>query len=79
MSDILVETLDEIFEDAESKMAGGYSGLKEMVKDILESCEADDPQTDIAFQFEHLAADLDVLQKTLSDAVAAKLAAKPGM
>ena len=79
MSNIIVETVDEIFEEAENQMAGGYNGLKEMVKNIFDSCEADDPQTDIAFQFENLVADLEILQKTLSDAIAAKLAAKPGM
>lgn len=79
MSNILVETLEEIYEEAENEMAGGYGeGLKNLVKEILDSCEAEDPQTDIAFQFEHLSDDLDVLKKKLSDAISAKLSAKPG-
>lgn len=80
MSNILVETLEEIHEDAANEMAGGYGDkLKNLVSEILDSCEAGDPQTDIAFQFEHLVMDLKLLQAKLSEAITAKLATKPGI
>jgi hypothetical protein len=80
MSNILVETLEEVHQEAANEMAGGYGDkLKNLVSEILDSCEAEDPQTDIAFQFEHLAMDLKLLQTKLSEAIAVKLAAKPSI
>jgi hypothetical protein len=80
MSNILVESLDEVYETAESEMAGGGGEkLKALISGMLDSCEAEDPQTDIAFQFEHLIDDIGVVQRMLTEAVAAKLAAKPGI
>lgn len=78
MTNILTETLEEIYEDAENKMTGGYGpDLKLLISSILESCECDEPNVDIAVQMEGLRDDLGVLQTMLSEAVAAKLAFKP--
>jgi hypothetical protein len=78
MTNILTETLEEVYEDAESKMTGGYGpDLKLLISSILENCECDEPNVDIAVQMEGLIDDLGVLKTALSEAVAAKLGFKP--
>jgi hypothetical protein len=77
MTNILTETLDEVYVDAEANMTGGYGPeLKMLISSILENCECDEPTIDIATQLESFAEDLQVLQAKLTEAVAAKPALK---
>lgn len=78
MSNLLTETLEEIYEDVAREMQGGYGDkLKTLISGMLESCEADSPIADIQSQLEPLTQDIYLLQSRLQAAIVSKLSMKP--